>query len=119
MRTSEILNLAADQIESRGWITGSAGWNSKWRGNKAPLCLEGGIMAAMSLQWDEILEEGVEDSWRACPAYVAVNEYLGNEADAPLWRFNDREAGTAERVIEVLRGAALVEAAKEEAGVSV
>ena len=118
-KTSELLNRAADEIQKYGWTTGEDGW---FRDKNAGLCLEGGILAAMGLEF------GVgnpEDFW-ACPAYNAVADYLGLEqgwdGSREVWRWNDGaivspHAGvaTAEKVIEVLRGAAMVEEAKERA----
>ena len=106
LKTSEVLDLAADLIQERGWTTGSYGW-PLWEESMAPLCLEGGIMAALgfaSMSPDN-------EAFRSCPAYWAVQDYL--DTDGPLWLWND--AGhTAAEVIEVLRAAAAVERVKEE-----
>ena len=110
MKTSEVLDLAADAIQHRGWTTGS--WNNTKEG--APVCLEGGIAAALG--W-EIDLDGVDDAgyetFTSCPAYVAVQEYLSLGPFA-LYHWNDRAERTKEEVIEVLRAAAAVERAKEE-----
>ena len=117
-KTSELLNRAADEIQKYGWTTGEDGW---FRDKNAGLCLEGGILAAMGLN---IGQMDLFEFW-ACPAYNAVADYLGLEQRAgnrEVWRWNDGaivspHAGvaTAEKVIEVLRGAAMVEEAKERA----
>lgn len=117
MNTSDVLNLAADLIEERGWQTGPFGWE-----NDRPLCLEGAIAVASDL--------GAHDSRRmhalynGCAAYNAVARYLElpeNPYTRPctedhhgfLWMWNDNNAGSQDRVVEVLRAAAVVEAARE------
>ena len=118
-KTSELLNRAADEIEKYGWTTGIEGWYKDDRYGSG-LCIEGGILAAMGLRWGQVdLEE-----FHACPAYRAVSDYLGlkREQGEELFEWNDglhdfadSGAESMEHVIEVLRGAALVEAAKEQA----
>lgn len=115
MNTSEVLNRAADLIEERGWTTGSG-----WFGNEyGPLCIEGGIAAAMGVAGGP--------GYR-CPAYDAVAAYLG-KGNSGVWAWNDnlphtgmgwrggsREAAmeqSREQVIATLRAVALIEAAKE------
>jgi hypothetical protein len=129
MTVSETLNRAADLIEERGWIAGE-GWEHEQGG---PLCLEGGILAAIGGSFMR------GDHYR-CPAYRAVTEYLKHRTNkAPfLWNdllASDRVAAAIQRgecfpenlpevraeaaewakaeVISVLRAAALIEAAKE------
>lgn len=107
MRVSEVLDLAADLIEERGWITGSAGWRVQSGG----LCIEGAMAAAMGLRIDaEHDPNEVELSQlHACPAYAAVMNYLGDiEGKLPisLWYWNDHIAGNRDYVVSVLRGAA-------------
>lgn len=130
MRTSEILNAAADLIQQRGWDKGS-GWPMSDDDHDGPLCLEGGIMAAMGLHMDVHAETNEEyASFATCPAYRAVQEYLDlnpiqvdpvtyNILDGDvLWEWNDdlRTVWTAKsKVIKTLRAAALVQAAREEA----
>ena len=127
MRTPEVLNKAADLIERYGWVQIGDTMNGSmnpWGGNGAPMCLEGGILAAMGLEpsanglGDEANEQLV-----SCPAYKAVQEYLGLETKADitnrLYRFNDAEGRTAREVIEVLRATALLESAKENNNVEV
>jgi hypothetical protein len=109
MKTSEVLNAAADLIEARGWRQGEPGWRS---GGSAGLCLEGALIAALSLDHLEVY---------GCPAYAAVADYL-DRTPAPsiapvkdaLWQWNDAPGRTASEVIEVLRAAAVIEAAREE-----
>ena len=124
MRASEVLNTAADLIERYGWVQIDPTVANPWGGNGAPMCLEGGILAAMGLEpsanglGDEANEQLV-----SCPAYKAVQEYLGLETKADitnrLYRFNDAEGRTAREVIEVLRATALLESAKENNNVEV
>jgi len=118
---SETLNRAADLIEERGWTRGG-GWPTT-DDEGAPLCLEGGIMAALGLRFnDDAREVDVE----TCPAYRAVHVYLELHDDrdvegwpvVPLWMWND-DRETAAEVIEVLRAAAVIEAARENAAVEV
>lgn len=118
-KTSELLNRAADEIEKYGWTTGIEGWYKDDRYGSG-LCIEGGILAAMGTDFNHVdMEE-----FRTCPAYRAVADYLGvkHERGEDLFEWNDsalsysgRGAESMEHVIEVLRGAALVEAAKEQA----
>ena len=120
LSTSEILNKAADAIEERGWAIGGDGWNSRAR---EPLCLEGGIQAALDMQWSTItVEQQLSlDGFKICPAYKAVQEYLELKEDPitqsghELWRWNDNQAEDEAHVIRVLRAAALIEVSKEEA----
>lgn len=116
MRTSEVLNRAADMIEQYGWTTISDVDpidGNPWGGNGQPMCLEGGILAAMGLEPNPRgLLGSVEGELLSCPAYKAMQEYLGEER---LYRYNDAEGRTKQEVIEVLRAAAVVEQAKENA----
>lgn len=132
MRTSEVLNKAADLIEQHGWAKGSAAWNHGW-GEDQKLCLEGGIMAALGLEFGKPFvvdgeDIGVLTGLKTCPAYVAVENYLVEAGELSmledgtpeeLWSWNDSRADTAERVIEVLRATALLEAVKENNNVEV
>lgn len=102
MNTSEVLNKAADLIESRGWTKGAAGWYPE-AGRE--LCLEGGIAAALNLNRFDI----EKPAFRECPAYRSVQSYLN--ATEALWRFNDTHDENT--VVEVLRAAAVIEAARE------
>lgn len=114
MRTSEVLNRAADLIEERGWAR-TEGWNGQ-PGTGGRLCLEGGIMAALEIPYFLSGDPGtdtIKDVLRPCPAYVAVRDYLEMSEDGYLYHFNDANGRTASEVIEVLRATALVEAAKE------
>lgn len=107
MKTSEILNKAADLIEQRGWGKGPGTWS----GDR--LCLEGGLMAAMGVSANHTPD------FHFCPAHRAVSDYLGRdlhedaERHLGVWSWNDEPARTANEVIEVLRAAAVIEAAKE------
>jgi hypothetical protein len=120
---SETLNLAADLIEERGWRTGGGWYGTSETG---PLCLEGGIQAAMGV---------AEGPGYRCPAWQAVADYLG--LDSGLWQWNDKlkfkldDCGNPtrfhgdslpaamehgkQRVIATLRAVAVIEAAREDA----
>jgi hypothetical protein len=114
MNTSEVLNKAADLIEERGWVQGGVnGIDDPWGLAGGPVCLEGSIVAALGLKFRSALYD--------CPAYNAVAQHLDRKpmpADAPfhdsLWAWNDAPARTASEVIEVLRAAAVIEAAREQ-----
>lgn len=106
MNTSEVLNKAADLIEERGWIQGPTGWIIADGG---PLCLEGGIYAALG-----DVRGWFRSEIEACPAYQAVEAYVGDHFMG-LWQWNDDHDRTAEQVIATLRAVALIEAAKENA----
>lgn len=109
MNTSEVLNRAADLIQERGWTAGPIGWGV----GESSLCIEGALSAASVVSWHDDVR-----TFRACPAVRAVQGYLGTE-DA-LWQWNDAWDGrgdfvrTQSEVIEVLRAAAVIEAAREE-----
>ena len=110
--TSEVLHIAADLIERRGWSRG-AGWGN---GPGSSLCLEGGILAALGYEEGQEVAQDQEGHYhfRQCPAYVAVKEFLGErmEDTEHLWRWNDGQRQAAP-VIEVLRAAAEAEYLKE------
>ncbi len=124
LRTSEVLNLAADLIEERGWATGVESWAQSGQG----LCIEGGVIAAAGLNPAEAIGH-----IHTCPAYRAVMEHIGEanivlppdvdrEYGLRLWMWNDEvnpETGdylrTAAEVIATLRAVALIEAAREDA----
>lgn len=122
MNTSEVLDRAADLIQERGWKTGASGWPGA--DATSPLCLEGGIMAALGVRL-------FTEEFFTCPAYRAVQSYLGLSHEThvgelgmkgpvdPLWNWNDGLAGSARRVVEVLRAAAMVERTREAAVVAV
>jgi hypothetical protein len=127
--TSEVLNRAADLIEERGWTSGE-GWEHEKGG---PLCLEGGILAAIGgsfLAGDHYL----------CPAYQAVKSYLRDRTDKAPFMWNDylshervlaaisrgetlvrdlddvraeADEWAKAQVIEVLRACAVIEASRE------
>lgn len=109
LKTSEVLDLAADMIEKYGWVQGIEGWD---KGYGAGLCLEGGIVAALGRSLGSSPNRITMREMWACPAYKAVQGYLG--VRPPLWWWNDDLSRTKEEVIEVLRAAAAVERAKEE-----
>lgn len=118
LATSEVLNRAADLIEERGWAQGGGWFYGGDEYATSPLCLEGGIMAALGLHFDT----GETDDFEECPAYVAVRSYLGAACrnavlgveDARLWAWNDTVAESGEQVIATLRAVAVIEAAREQ-----
>lgn len=112
MNVSDTLNLAAELIEERGWTTNIQGWGDSE--SPVPLCIEGGIMAALGI--DSSSNASVE----SCPAYAAVVSHLGGrivnlagDHDDRLWMWNDVVARDQTEVIEVLRATAVIEAARE------
>lgn len=114
MTVSETLNKAADLIEERGWNGRNSGgdpWGT--RSENAPICLEGGIVAAAGLTRDHIGSMLL----RGCAAARAVHQYL--QISGELWAWNDKSGRTAEEVIEVLRSAAVIEASRENADAKV
>lgn len=129
MKTSVVLNKAADLIEERGWGTGT--WATT-----GPLCIEGAIAAARG----DFLNGGRAAS--SCNAVRAIETYLARTSvflwnddlyhdrvrelidivDHPAEHFNEIKAqaqveGQA-KVIAVLRATALIEAAKESAQIA-
>ena len=134
MSLSDTLNAAADLIQTRGWTTiedsfGDAD-TDPWGGGSgadAPVCLEGAIAAASGMDLTLGNATGTT-SWdvQHCPAYKVVYDYLkgtdwwdGTLFTSRLYDFNDAPGRTKEEVIEVLRAAAVIEAAKEKAEVEV
>lgn len=117
--TSEVLDLAADLIQERGWTTVRD--SDPWGIEGGPLCLEGAVFAAVGLNVNALPLESQGIAER-CPAFAAVHEYLseGDYYPSPhaMWRpytYNDTKGRTAEDVIAVLRAAAAVERVKESA----
>lgn len=111
--TSEVLNRAADLIEERGWVAGIAGFRPE-RGEGA--CVEGALLAALGLRYDETDLE----AFFACPAYQAVARYLDRvpNYEVPggshtLWFWNDHIAKSGAVVVETLRACAAIEATRE------
>ena len=115
MRTSEVLNKAADLIQERGWTRGG-GWLISDDPTTSPkLCLEGALQAAAGIP--AVLARDAGDlSYRInheCPAGRAVRAYLADQHNKGLFLWNDHLPRTAEQVIEVLRATAVIEAARE------
>ena len=102
--TSDQLDLAADEIQRRGWTKGTSGW----RIGDGPVCIEGAIVAVVGENTEFPLS-----SVERCPAYAAVREFIGMTEGERLWMYNDHIASSAEEVVAVLRAAAAVERAKE------
>lgn len=118
--TSETLNIAADLIESRGWAGRDLKAEDPWGGGArgtAPICLEGGIIAALGIELPPLGRGGnaarnaILNKVPSCPAFVAVKDYLGLPGSLYMW--NDDRSRAAHEVIEVLRATALIEAARE------
>ena len=112
MKTSEILNRAADLIEEHGWGQGGATWKDVGAG----LCLEGGIVAAMGVDMSRRMAP--PEGFEKCSAYRAVWDFLQDDDRwgffrNHLYNWNDERTRTAEEVIEVLRAAAVIEASRE------
>jgi hypothetical protein len=126
MNTSEVLNRAADLIEERGWGKGVG-----WVESDSTICLEGAIWAA---QGHSIVSLPPWWEVESCGAGQAIRSYLNLSADCclpwvdyskpvdewltpttRLFMWNDHPSRTAEEVIETLRAAAVIEAAKENA----
>lgn len=99
MQTSEVLNKAADLIEVEGW------WQDR-PGGGVGKCASNAISTVAQREQVSIL-----------PAHIAFAEHVG--VGRPLVRniadWNDAPERTATEVIEALRAAALIEAAKENA----
>lgn len=114
MPTSEVLHLAADAIEKRGWTRGGPeGSDDPWGLHGGPVCIEGAIQAASGV--------GHTPEFYFCPAYEAVIEHLDlhpfpkvGPVMQGLWQWNDSRQRTSAEVIEVLRAAAAVEQARED-----
>lgn len=116
MNTSDVLNLAADLIEERGWARGG-GWHPEHLLADAPLCAEGALKAACMADegdvrhWTDLyygpewFGGGAQDG-----VLERVKDYLGEQY---VFSWNDRPERTASEVVGVLRAAAVVEAARE------
>lgn len=112
MKTSEVLYRAADLIEERGWGQGIDTWSKA----DGAVCVEGALMAVASIPRAEGCQGPSRKAIETCPAYVAVVDYLAySHPDFGLWFWNDSEDRSSAEVIEVLRAAAVIEAAKETA----
>jgi hypothetical protein len=107
MLTSEVLNDAADIIGRNGWATAD-GWHPKC--DSQPVCLEGALRLALG------------GAIHGTDAHRVLGEYLMGRPGAQinsltgrviLFAWNDEPGRTADEVIEVLRAAAVIEAARE------
>ena len=112
---SDTLNRAADLIERRGWGQGPSTWGDS--AARSRLCVEGAIAAVSGVSMLDLedIGEGVtphRNELEACPAYKAMVDYLQWKQPF-LFTWNDKAGRTKEEVIEVLRAAAVIEAAKE------
>lgn len=115
MTVSQVLNNAADYIQTFGWSQGT-GWYPECG---EPACLEGSIDVAASAQGRTVASFQL-----ATAATDAVSNYLTdrypdavNQSAGVVFPFawNDRFGRTATEVVEVLRAVALIEAAHEDA----
>lgn len=97
MRTSEVLNKAADHIEQYGHMVGRAHGDGTLR--TAPACMIGAIGVATI--------DGTSDY---APAVDSLRSYLPWPATIPDWS----DSHTAAEVVEALRACAVIEAAREE-----
>jgi hypothetical protein len=96
VETSEILNKAADLIERDGW----------WSQN--PRAPRGGVRP-------QCASNAISDVTSDITAQYAFSTYLTGEASlSAIWDWNDADDRTATEVVEALRAAALIEAAREE-----
>ena len=110
LTTSQVLDKAADLIEERGWTDGPFGWPDDRVKEGGALCLEGGIMAALGLDMNDVgrlYEEEDPRSFRFCPAYNAVRDYLGSDL-THIYEWNDKRGRTQHEVVATLRAASAV-----------
>ncbi len=121
MRTSEVLDRAADLIEERGWTQGGGGWFPESLPCDAPLCAEGALKAACveaaALEGGHYTDFHYGRDWmktgEQTGALRAVRNYLDDAS--PVFAWNDEPGRTGPEVIAVLRAAAVVEADRETA----
>jgi hypothetical protein len=97
MNTSDTLNKAADELQANGWMSPhvSVGPN--------PTCAQ----VAIGRVGRTVAEKDAADR--------ALWTHIGGTCVGDIWRWNDADGRTAEQVIETLRAAAVIEAAKETA----
>lgn len=114
LTNSEVLNLAADEIERRGW-TQAGESDDPWGFEGGPVCAEGGLCTALGWRAN-LYGAAPETGLTRQPAVRAFGEYLGTERRIFYW--NDATGRTQEQVIEALRACALIEKAKEDNSVS-
>lgn len=124
LKTSEVLDLAADEVQRHGWVQGPGGWWGPNHPDRAGLgyCVEGALMGAMGCDWGQTEIEELA----TCPAYQAMVAYVGADqcvefdgADPSLWIWNDSAPQSAEEVVIALRAAAAVERTREAVAVEV
>ena len=100
MQTSDVLNKAADHIQQYGHHKGAALGGGHW--STASACTIGAISIAGT-------DAGGERNTVELAALAAMICHLGTG----LVGWNDAPERTASEVVEALRAAALIEAAKE------
>lgn len=104
---AETLNLTADHIQEHGWWSKIHGSVDAGGGVTIPWCASNGISAVAG---------GANAGMSARRAFAV---YLGGTGCHDIYDWNDAPERTAAEVIEVLRAAAVIEAAKEAAPVEV
>jgi hypothetical protein len=119
MKTSEVLDRAADLIEERGWGSGPTSVMGV-----GGACLIGAMYAA-SNDGAFADDECAPYVWiaKSDPGLSAfhylrhLDGYIYRPAD--LWHWNDTPGRTASEVVEVLRACAVIEASRERESVEV
>jgi hypothetical protein len=109
MKTSEVLNKAADLIERDGWTR----WGDGWHG-EGGYCVEGALCKVLGIGI-EVVGGPPEEEFDSAPAAIALAAYV-DELPGETFQWNDRQPGPAP-VIEALRACAVIEAAREDAAV--
>lgn len=95
MNASEVLNRAADGLERDGWMS-----PDRCTDGPAPTCAQLAIGRV----------DGVVGGMAAERALLS---HIGGSTVGDIWRWNDAPERTAAEVIEALRAAAVIEAARE------
>ena len=116
--TSEILNKAADLMQANGWTQGHRGMIV---GGPHGYCLEGAICEARGdadQYHSDMVGHEVYGLVQEHPAYQAVCDHLGESSHGWLFLWNDNPRRTQDEVVGVLRAAAVITEARQEAEVS-
>lgn len=99
--TSEVLNKAADALQADGW----------WNPQVPAADLKATATCAANVIWYATGQDGVA----AQPAQEALLRHIGGRRLEDIFDWNDAPDRSAAEVIETLRAAAVIEAAKEQA----